>query len=402
MSTSSLRVCHIISSFRPLVGGAELRTERLCKQLKLLGVDIVIVTRRYPGLDRFDTLSGVRVYRLGHASRSKFGALTFILHSLWLLATSLRAYNIVHVQSTHAPVLVGLAAKGLLRRKLFVTIRTSPSHLFRQPGNIRFFLIKRMADVVGALNAEMIQQLIACGMPRERIKLLPTGIDTRLFYKPTSSARSAVRHRLGLPDDAIVYLFVGRLVPLKRVDLLLEAWARLQPNVTRTLLIVGDGPELETLQAIVARKRLTDVTFAGASNHVHAYTQAADVFVLPSEREGLSNALLEAMASGLTVIVSDLAANRTVVRNGSNGLTFPVDDLEALVEQLTVTESPLLRQRLGDAAVQSVQTTFGLDNMAAVHCSLYSQFGLATAKPLGRSLLSNVSTRGRQNGHGFR
>ena len=101
-----------------------------------------------------------------------------------------------------------------------------------------------------------------------------------------------------------------------------------------------------------------------------SYLQAADVFVLPSRREGLSNALLEAMAAGLTVVVSDLPGNRAVVRDGENGLMFPVDDLAALQNHLTIAGSPDLRANLGRQA-RATMSDYSMQSTAARHRAVY-------------------------------
>ena len=371
-----LRVCMIISSFRPLIGGAERVTESLCAELRRQGVDVRVLTRRYPGLDPRDTISGIPVRRVGHPSRTKAGALTFGLHALWLLATRLRDHRLVHVQNPDTPLLVGFAAKLLLRRKLFVTIQSDPKVVFSREDfgrHVRLRLMGRFADVVGVQSRWMADELQAEGVPSHRLRMLPNAVDSSLFTPPSDLERRRARIRIGLPESAMVYLFVGRLVALKRVNLLLEAWAGQPPEGRGVLIILGDGPERGPLRAVTESLGLSDVTFERATDDVVPYLRAADVFVIPSSVEGLSLALLEAMASGLCVVVSDLPANTAVIHHGENGLTFPVDDLKSLGQRLLQARSANMQKRLGARAVETVRDNFSLTAIARLHVQTYDR-----------------------------
>src|SRR5450432_118804 len=119
----ALRICHVISSFRPTIGGAERATETLCGELTRQGLDIIVLTRRYDrNLPQFEQIQGIPVYRLGYPGRGKWNALSFALHALWMLATRFRSYRIVHAQNIDTPLLVGFLSKVFLRRYLITTI----------------------------------------------------------------------------------------------------------------------------------------------------------------------------------------------------------------------------------------------------------------------------------------
>lgn len=370
-----IRVCQIISSFRPVIGGAERVTENLCAALVRLDTDIVILTRRYPGLPHTDTVAGIPVYRLGHPSRSKAGALTFALHALLFLALRLRAYRIVHVQNIDTPLLIGLLARTFLGRRLVATIHGEAKLVMKREswlGRLRLWLMRRLVDMSGALSPAMQEELAGEGIAASRIRLIPNGVDTTVFRPPTAEERGNTRRELGLAQDAVVVLFVGRLVALKRVDLLLRAWSQLPLPIDRQLLIVGDGPEQESLQQLATALGQHNIRFAGATNTVALYHRAADIFVLPSEREGLSVALLEAMAAGLTVVASALPGLQAVIDDRHNGLLFPVDDADALRNCLrTAIQSPALRRRLGEGARCRIMEQYSLQATADMHRKMY-------------------------------
>lgn len=371
--SETLRVV-IISGFPPPIGGTERRTERLATGLVGHGVVVVVFTRRRPGLARLETIAGVPVHRLGWSVGGRVGALTFAVHALWLLATRFRDFGIVHAQTTNVHLLVGVAVKLLLRRRLFVTINSDPSVLLgprRRTGPLRLRLIM-LADVVGALSSQMRRQLVALGVPDDRVRLLPNAVDTDVYRPATRSERQQARSSLGLPTDDLVYLFIGRLHVLKRIEFLLRAWSKLPKGAPRRLLIVGDGPERDALMTLATSLHLGDVRFEPTTNDVVTYLKAADVFVLPSQHEGLSNALLEAMAVGLPAIVSDVDGNRALVSDGRDGLTFRTGDLTDLTEKLLQLESGQLRERLARGALEAV-ASYSIHKVAALHRDLYAR-----------------------------
>jgi len=380
-SVPSLRVCQLISSFRPVIGGAERATERLSSVLRRAGVDVIVLTRRKtPGDEAVELVSGIPVYRLGQSNPGKWGALTYALRSLWMLATSLRSYRIVHAQSPDTPFLLGVLAKYLLGRKLVLTIHGGNrirDYLKTPLGRPRLQLMRYSVDRFTAITQEVQEQLLSLGVPPSRIVMIPNGIETEQFAPPDGETRRAVRRLLNLPEAGQVVLFVGRLQKVKRVDVLLRAWASLPKDRDDTLVVVGGGPELEPLKALAAQLQI-EVRFEGARQDVLPYLQASDIFVLPSgirrtaSYEGLSVALMEAMSAGLAALVSDCPGNRVLVRDGENGLLFPVEDVEALARQLTrLLDDADLRARLGQNARASVVREYAIDAVAQQTEMLY-------------------------------
>lgn len=365
------QVCFLIPSFRPVIGGAERRTERLCRRLAEKGIRVLVVTRRYPGLARFEMVAGIPVHRLGHQSRSKLGAATFAIHALWALGTRFRANWIIHVQTHDSPMLVGMWAKIFLGHQLVVTIRNDPQRVWNEMGWWRRRMMARLVDVVGALSPDMRKRLVAMGLPAHRVSCTPGGVNTATFRPPIRPQRREARARLDLDEGAVVFLFLGRLEAVKGLDTLLEAWHRSESGKHRRLLIVGDGAQAQALRQKRRRLGLSNVTFEGAANDVIQYLYAADVFVLPSWWEGLSNALLEAMAAGLPVVVSDTPGNRAVVEDRVTGRIFCCGDASDLANGLSYFEVRSHRKRIGERAREMVEQHYSLDSAVEAHFELY-------------------------------
>ena len=169
-------------------------------------------------------------------------------------------------------------------------------------------------------------------------------------------------------------LFVGRLAEQKRVDVLLEAFARLagrRPDVA--LRLAGDGPERAALERRAARLGLAGrVEWLGARDDVPALLAEATVLALPSSGEGVPNVALEAMAAGVPVVATDIPGTRDVVADGAEGLLVPAGDAPALAGALErVLGDPALRERLGQAGRARAEGDLDLARVAAEHVALF-------------------------------
>jgi glycosyltransferase involved in cell wall biosynthesis len=144
-----------------------------------------------------------------------------------------------------------------------------------------------------------------------------------------------LRKKLRLPLEKTVFIFTGKITRRKGIDILLRAWQRAS-NIQHKalLLLVGSGAGQsdnleEWARRFVKEHGLSNtVIFAGEQKYVHEYLASADCFVFPSRREGLSNSLLEAMASGLTCIVSAIGGNADLVKTGETGVLVPTEEID--------------------------------------------------------------------------
>jgi len=161
-----------------------------------------------------------------------------------------------------------------------------------------------------------------------------------------------------------IAVFVSRLVLEKRVDLLIRAMKRLvAAHPSSSCVIVGGGPMEAELRSMVDAMSLQDhVLFAGDTSDVRPYLAAGDIFVLPSEREGLSLSLLEAMAFGLPCIAADAGGSREAIEEGVNGFVIPCDSEESLVAALSrLFANPAERTQMGKSSRRIAEEKFDLE-----------------------------------------
>lgn len=198
--------------------------------------------------------------------------------------------------------------------------------------------------------------------------------------------RAGIRGSLGVGPSSIMVLFVGRLVDHKNLPSLIRALQRIDSASDHDIrvLVAGDGPERELLVRASAAMRAHRLSLLGERRDVAALMQACDFLVLPSKREGLSNAILEAMAAGRPVVASRVGGNVELVGHEETGLLYRGDDDAALADAIERLAADChLRRRLGAAARVRAQQEFSREAMIARTERLYEK---AVGKSGGGSL----------------
>jgi D-inositol-3-phosphate glycosyltransferase len=219
----------------------------------------------------------------------------------------------------------------------------------------------------------LIRQLYGTGS--ERVSVIPLGVDMDRF-RP--SDKETARTELGLKDERII-LFVGRIEPLKGVDILINAAAMLESDIDCSVLIVG-GDEASSSQVTrlqdLARERGIEhrVAFVGAIDHdkLPLYYNAADVCVVPSHYESFGLVAVEAMASGVPVVASRVGGLTGTVKDGETGYLIPWLCPEPFAERIEMLlENDSLRRNLGEAARDAV-SRYRWENVATAILDVYN------------------------------
>ncbi len=230
-----------------------------------------------------------------------------------------------------------------------------------------------MADVVMTVSDELRNSILAQVKTNPgKLVCLPNGVDLERFRAMPTAAAS--RRLLGLPETGLMIGSVGRHDPVKDYGSLLRAFARLRTDHAGLgLVLCGDGPQHAALRdAATALGVADDVHFLGFRDDIANVLSAIDLFVLPSLTEGMSNALLEAMASGLPCVATEVGGNGEILEHGRTGFLVPPSDPERLRAALRrLVDSEKLARRMGDAGRLRVATRFSLDAMIARYEDLY-------------------------------
>jgi glycosyltransferase involved in cell wall biosynthesis len=238
------------------------------------------------------------------------------------------------------------------------------------------YLFNRAVDGVVAISAGVAASLAAAGVDRRSITVVHSGVDCDRFRKPTPQERAAARLALGIADDEFVVSAVGALEARKGHRYLIEAIGALaatRKSVKLKCLIAGQGSIRGVLQSEIAVVRCTErAKLLGRIDDARELLWASDVFAMPSLKEGLGVAALEAMASALPVIVSDVGGLREVVEDDRSGVVVPPANPKAIASAIgRLVESDELRSQMGAAARARVVENYSMDKMAARTLALY-------------------------------
>jgi glycosyltransferase involved in cell wall biosynthesis len=375
-----LSVLMISPQFRPILGGYERAAERLSGSLARRGVRVVVLAERrergWPAVEPYD---GYEIRRFFCLYRRRLHRLSSVLSiGVWLLGRG-RRFDVWHVHQYGVHAAMAIALGRLLRKPVVLKLTSSAAMgigtaLGTGPLGAVTGALHRRVDACLAVSEETRQEAIQFGIPPERIQLLPNGVDDTQFHPPSAEERAAVRAELGITRELLL-LYVGRLSEEKNPLGLLEAWARVSPLVRAkaTLALVGGGPDYD---AVRARADATDmagsVHVAGKRSDVESWYRAADAYVLPSVLEGLSNTMIEALASGLPVVSTAVSGSSILAMEPEAGLIVPVGDVAGLADAIErMLADDELRSRLGENARTKFLSRFSLSVLTGETVDLY-------------------------------
>jgi glycosyltransferase involved in cell wall biosynthesis len=235
-------------------------------------------------------------------------------------------------------------------------------------------VLARCAREVFAVSQDLRAHLVAEGFRADEVGVIYNGIEPGPL--PDAKTRVETRAALGAADDAFVVGTIARLDPVKDLGTLVAAVAELGPDRRVVAVVVGDGPERAVLERAAAEAGVSDaVKFLGQRDDARRWLAACDVYVNSSISEGVSLTILEAMAAGLTPVVTRVGGTPEVV-DDSCGRLVPSRDPRALAAALrTLAASPALRADLGLAARRRVEERFSLDRMVAAYADVYRRVG---------------------------
>jgi glycosyltransferase involved in cell wall biosynthesis len=284
--------------------------------------------------------------------------------------------DVLHGHMVHANLLARVS-----RLAARVPVVVSTMHNQDEGGQWRYVayrLTDRLTDVTTtvsplALEAAVQRRAVA----RDRIRVVPNGVDLSV-YRPSGTDRRATRDELRL-GEAFVWLTVGRLTAAKAQDRLIDAFGALASRYPEAVvLMAGDGELRQELLAQIERRGLEDrVKLLGIRDDLPILMRAVDGFVLSSLWEGLPMVLLEASASGLPIVATDVGGSRDAVLDGVTGFVIPPDDVPALAgamdRMMSLPEAE--RVSMGESGRRHAEERFSLPTVAGEWERIYRSRG---------------------------
>lgn len=359
-----LRICLLAETFYPEAkDGLTQHAYQLAESLISKGAELFVITRKMERESRrFELVGNVPVTRIPPVGRLKgkgwkaVGPLLQLLTIMPLLLIRFRnRYDVIMVSGIRIlsiPAVLMSIAFG----KISIIKIESPSELHQEISTeslkkmnlsksspmlkllqaVRNPLVRR-ADYFVAISSEIKQQLIDIGVDTNKIFCISNGIDITKFSPPSEETRSNLRRKLSLPPDAIIVVYTGRLVRSKGILVLVEIWNKLLRNNSNIhLLLVGSGKgsfdncEDELHRYIKEHKLEEHISITGSVDNVNEYLMASNIFVLPSEYEGFSLALLEGLACALPAVATRVGGATDLIQDCRNGILIDPNDKQGL------------------------------------------------------------------------
>lgn len=235
----------------------------------------------------------------------------------------------------------------------------------------------RRCKMIHTVSNGLREDLIATGLPGEKIQTILNGVDCTRFIPVDKTTREQLRTQHGLPADSVVIGIVGRFGAFKRHSRLVEAFEKLaKKHLNLRLLIVGDdGPEKErVLHQIATSPYHERIVWSGFQQQPADFYRMMDLLVVPSDNEGLSNAILEAMACGIACVTHPACGANEVIIDKHNGILHPMDDANQLASVIQDTISDPQRLRvMGIQARRAAEEQFSIAAMLSGYSDFYEQ-----------------------------
>lgn len=364
-----MNILLINSEYPPIGGGAGNASANIARCLISLGHQVTVLTAHFAGQLHSEIIDGVAIHRIP-ASRRRQDRSTAFEQLTFIAFASLQTLSLIPKLKPNATLAffgvpsgaVAWLLKKLYRIPYIVSLRGGDVPGFR-PYDFKTFhkllgpfirIIWHQADVVIA-NSNGLRDLAIVFDSSIEIPIIPNGVD-------------GSRYKNDIREWSPARLFsVGRIVYQKGLDLGLHALAQLK-NLEWEWSIAGDGPQMNVLKSLAQELGISErVKFLGwqSREELTQWYHHSNLFLFPSRHEGMPNAVLEAMSSGLPVVATKIAGNEELVLDGVTGLLVNAEDVDSLrdgLRRLIVEEK--MRMQMGQASRQRVEKEYSWENVA--------------------------------------
>lgn len=371
-SNKNLKVLMVVAHYPfPVVGGLEKQAHELSKYLVLRKVIVSVLSGKFSNSqDNLELLDGVTVHRIGWPKNRFFRFFTMPFKIINFMFSNRSTFDIVHLHTISWFSLYTLFIAKCMNKKTVLKMANvgewGPLPLKQSLiGRLQLRIIKTV-DVIVAMSNQSKKEICDIGYPVRNIFMTPNGI----------SIPDNIDIKRSNPSKPCKVIFVGRLDKQKNINSLLQLWAELQMDKSRsaTLEICGSGPLEDKLRHKVVELNISDkVIFRGQVSDVYKYLSSADIFILPSSAEGNSNAVLEAMVTGLPIISTNVGG--TLMQVGSQGKDFIVevndnDKMRRILKELISNSKK--REKVGKEMYKRARNIFSMKEISVQYIQMYT------------------------------
>ena len=333
----------MVGQFPPHIGGVGVHINSLSKELLKNGEEVFVIT--YPHKDIKNEVNkdymdnnGIKVIGTRGINIPGLRSLFYVLFGTINLIRIVRKYNIdiIHGHYLYPAGLIAVLGGMFTKKKVYVTSHGSdmfclyPQHKFMRP--IIRFVLKRV-DVVLAVSESLKEEILKTNIPNieKKVRLNWNTVDINEFkianndsdHHSKNNSNYNFKNELNIPKDKPIILFVGNIIKRKNVATIIDAKKQLKSGCV--LVVVGDGPLLNSLKEKVKVENVEDVIFTGARNDIANVIQSSDLLILPSYSESFGLVLIEALACGKPVIGSNVGGIKEIITDDVGLLVEPTD-----------------------------------------------------------------------------
>jgi len=381
----SLRVLMITGVYYPEVNGAVLQCKQLVKIINASIIFTVLAETSNKALNEIDLIDGILVSRTFIPRGLNIGHIIGIFKFLIRYFLLLRKIDIIHIHGFSKRNALLIAFGFLSRKKIILKMSSygiDDAMSIKKRSTILWILYKCCHAFIG-LSPAFSWSYECSGLPLSKYNFIPNGVDTVRFSPFSREMRVSTREKYGFSQLNKIIIFVGHFSSDKRPLLLYHAWDELnQKNIYTDLLFIGlttnsyevDGEIVELIKKdALIKNNLTRIHFVEKTLEIENFMKLADIYVQTSLREGLPNALLESMSTGLPCIVSYLTGvTDWLIVEGKTGVLFKTNEPKDLADKIaSLVIDDRCRQQIGNSAREYIKDNFSAEVTAKAVTDLY-------------------------------
>ena len=390
-----VRICMVSPLYHPELGGVGRQAVALTEYLYNLGVKVSVMCRDIKSIPEWNPALGLQVTKIktfgstrhdleAKSIRNVLISLSFSFNLMRMLIRYRNNYDIVHFHGASLPLIFNVLPLKFIKKKIIAKV--AGAKMDREAGSFKgkyicigdiFIRILKNVDIFVAVSSEIRDDLIKDGFNTGKIFKTTNFILPDIFYPERNAGkRREIKKKLNVDNNKTIITFSGRIVPRKRIDILLKAIHEvLKTRNDIQLIILGEGELREKLQRMTAELGIAEyVFFKGFISNILDYLQITDIFVFTSDKEGMPNSLLEAMACRLPVIATEIGGVVDLIENRENGLLIKPGDVTGLKDAiLNLLENIQLSEKIAENAFLTIRDRYYIDKVANKYILLYKK-----------------------------
>lgn len=386
MNKKRLKVLMVTGVYYPEINGAVLQCRKIINSLKN-DVDFRVLSGFSLGM-RYSAnkVDNIPVTRISLDKKTHYFQTISAFHIIRYFLFEKKYFDIVHLHGCSKKSILIIALSLVLRKKIIVKLTSfgedDPVSIKGRSALAWFFFVK--ADYFISVSPAFQHSYESSGLPPDKYCFIPNGVDVVRFRPPVTGECASLRSEFRFGIDEVILIFIGHFSQDKQPHILYDAWLELfKKGVKSRIIFIGStSPSNYEVDVDLVEKIKKDatksayapfVTFIERTDQIEKYLRLSDIFVLPTLREGLPNVLLEAMATGLPSIITNLpGVTDWIVEDSKTGVLLSPPSKDKLVHELEdLIADGAGRQEIGRAAREFIEHNFSAPTMASKVLQLY-------------------------------